>query len=204
MPESMSQRQFDGWWERWERGEWEPNSKKLIEEVLGPDKLFVDVGAWIGPLSRWAQEQGAKVVAIEPDPYAINELDRVVPEAEIIQGALVPSQPGFRQGTEFFMANPHNRFGDSTSTISDDGEMVVRGFTLPHILHGREPSLVSIDVEGYEEHLLPTVGPQIAEMNSVLLLELHGEKRSATHPFQHELRYFDRIERDGKHLVCWP
>jgi FkbM family methyltransferase len=161
-----------GWeefWHRWKRGRWEPETHDLLRAVLTPGDWFVDIGAWIGPVSLWALDLGAKVIAIEPDPVALVELHRRLPaEAEIWEGAVAT-----HSGT--VTIQPHSsQFGDSMTKVCDDG-LTVDCWTLPDILGGRRPSLAVMDVEGYELTLLPTVAPYLASLGTVLQVALHTE-----------------------------
>jgi FkbM family methyltransferase len=160
---------WEAFWKRYRAGLWEADTRQLIRDLIEPGDLFVDIGAWIGPCSLWAQERGAEVIAIEPDPVALRELRRQVPHAEIWPGAVIAT--GDRP---LLAANPRGRFGDSMSRISKHGERC-QGWTLPHILSGKRPRLVIMDVEGYEARLLPTVAPDLAARGSALQVELHDE-----------------------------
>jgi FkbM family methyltransferase len=161
-------------WEKlYKPGEWEPETRELLKEILYPGALFVDIGAWIGPVTMWALECGSRVVAIEPDPVALPELRRRVPASvEIWEGA-VATQAGAAALTA-------PKFGISGSRlvsggrIEADGEIEVRTWTLAEILAGRKPTLVKIDIEGYEIELLPTLAPYLADLGVPMQVALHG------------------------------
>lgn len=164
-----------GWlnyWNLYRSGLWEPETKAFLKEILHPGDLFVDIGAWIGPTVLWALEFGATVIAIEPDPVAIEELYYTMPaEVEIWPGAVIAS-PGL---TATLSVNPKEggAFGDSMSRIGTEG-ITVQSWTLPDILGDRVPKLVKIDVEGYEMELCPTVMPWLAEIGSSAQVSCHG------------------------------
>jgi FkbM family methyltransferase len=157
-------------WKMYETGRWEPETRELIYEVLQPGDLFVDVGAWIGPVTLWALERGADVIAIEPDPVALPELRRRVPESvEIWEGAVA-----VRPGLYGLTVNRDFGLGKSISRLAPEGEVTVQAWTLPQILDGRVPALVKVDIEGYETELLPAIVPFLAEMGTPLQVALHG------------------------------
>lgn len=165
-------RHYERFWAKYEAGKWEPETKALIEEVLSPGDLFVDIGAWIGPVSLWAIDRGATVVAVEPDPLALPELRRRLPvSTEIWEGAV-----GLRAGTARLAGagSGGRSFGTSMSRISEQGQLRVSMWTLDEILTGRRPALVKIDVEGYEIELLPEVAPHLAAIGVPLQVSLHG------------------------------
>lgn len=154
-------------WSLYEAGRWEPETKALLERVLAPGDLFVDVGAWIGPVTLWALEVGAQVCAIEPDPVACEELRRRVPgDVEIWAGAVSTDGRPVHLETQY-------GWGDSMSRVAAEG-LEVESWTLPEILGDRRPGLVKVDVEGYEDELLPAIAPWLAEREIPLAVSLHN------------------------------
>src|SRR5262245_51934695 len=82
---------WDNFWKLYKSGVWEPGTKAFMKRFLKPGDLFVDIGAWIGPTALWAVECGAHVIAIEPDPVALDELLLIVPNCvEVYAVALAP------------------------------------------------------------------------------------------------------------------
>jgi predicted nicotinamide N-methyase len=63
-------------WDRVEAGAWEPGTLLALQPLLGPGVLFLDIGAWVGPLSLFAAGMGARVIAVEADPRAEVQLRR--------------------------------------------------------------------------------------------------------------------------------
>ena len=55
---------------------WEQNDLDFVTENSEEDKIFVDVGAWIGPYTLIAASMGMKVYAFEPDKVAFQELKK--------------------------------------------------------------------------------------------------------------------------------
>jgi FkbM family methyltransferase len=161
---------WDTFWRLHASGAWEPHTRALIQR-LQPGDVFVDIGAWIGPVTLWALERGAHVIAIEPDPIAADELRRRAPAAEIWEGAL-----DTRIGHARIASNARDggQLGDSMSRLSTDGVIVVQTWTLQDVLGDRAPALVKIDVEGHEAELLPTVAPWLAERGVPLQVSFHG------------------------------
>jgi len=161
---------YERFWMRYRAGDWEPGTKALIDELLRPGGLFVDIGAWIGPVSLWALERGANVVAVEPDPVALTELRRRVPASvEIWEGAVAVAS-----GSTSLTTSNGRPFGKSMSRLASQGGIEVRAWTLAEILGDRIPALVKIDIEGYEIDLLPTIAPYLAEAKVPMQVALHG------------------------------
>ncbi len=166
---------YEKFWREYEAESWESWTREWIESNLGPGDLFLDIGAWIGPVTLWALRQGAGVIAVEPDPVALAELKRRVPaEVEIWEGAV-----GVRSGESGLATNFDLELGKSVSLLSDDADLRVRTWTLSEILGDRVPDLVKIDVEGYEIELLPKVAPFLARAGVPMQVELHGTSPDA-------------------------
>ena len=62
-------------WSQWCDDTWEGATLDIVDQFVKPDTTFVDVGAWIGIVSMWAAKNGARVVAIEPDPVALESMN---------------------------------------------------------------------------------------------------------------------------------
>src|SRR5439155_19505665 len=79
-------------WETVSTGRWEEDTLRFVKRYTTPETVFVDVGAWIGPISLYASRYARKVLAIEPDPGACQELERNVQanatNVEIIRAAV--------------------------------------------------------------------------------------------------------------------
>ena len=157
------------WWSRVYETGWESDTRALIGELLRPGDLFVDIGAWIGPVTLWALERGSRVIAIEPDPLALPEFRRRVPDTVEIWAGAVALRPGMAA-----LRPETSRLGMSGVRLYDEGDVEVRTWTLPEILGDRKPTLVKVDIEGYEIELLPTIAPHLAELGASMQVALHG------------------------------
>ena len=126
----------------------------LLLHMLRPGDLFVDVGANIGSYTVLASKVcGANTIAVEPDPGTAAslrknvELNDIRALAEVHQCALGAEngQIGFTVGLDTM-----NRVDISAS----GGGQVVPLRTLDELLEGRQPILLKLDVEGFEEQVL--------------------------------------------------
>lgn len=163
-------------WREYEAIGWEASTREFLSSILEPGDLFVDVGAWIGPVTHWALDLGATVIAVEPDPVALVELKRWVPdEVEIWEGAVA-----LEAGVSGLKPNFELELGKSVSRLSAEGDVRVRTWTLQEVLGERVPTLVKVDVEGYELELLPVIAPHLAELGVPLQAELHGTPAEPT------------------------
>jgi FkbM family methyltransferase len=166
----------DGVWDFWgsyDRGEWEPGTRDTLERFLEPDDLFVDIGAWIGPVSLWAVGLGARVFAFEPDHIAYPQLQANVPSAVTMRVAL---------GRETGMGrlnNPRDFYGDSQSRLSDVAGYPVQVVSVRHAAMAWErygiPALIKMDIEGGELDVLPALAPYCLAHRVPLFVSWHED-----------------------------
>ena len=63
-------------WDRVAAGRWEPDTLAVIDEIVDDRTTFVDLGAWVGPTALYAAAIARRVVAVEADPAALDQLRR--------------------------------------------------------------------------------------------------------------------------------
>jgi FkbM family methyltransferase len=171
-----------GFWEDFYAAGWEEHTTDLIERLVTPGSVFVDVGAWIGPLALYAAALGARVIAVEPDPAALHELALNIAANEekfdhpisVWRGAVVATE-----GDRARIAS-HGVYGNSMTHLSAEG-IQVEAWTLPRILAEAhvDPAAVSlakIDVEGYERALMPSLGPWLGSHGIPAFVSFHGKR----------------------------
>jgi len=160
-------------WDDWERLDFEPYTLDVVDKFVTPDSCMIDIGAWAGPVSLWASRNGARVVAVEPDPVAADCLYVNVvannANVDIFQGAL-----NSYTGLCHIQAHAQG-WGSSMTQVSETGREVPC-LTMPDlfdIFDVEHCSLVKMDCEGFESILLEHVGPFLAELKIPLLVSMH-------------------------------
>jgi FkbM family methyltransferase len=175
----------DDFWETCENG-WEQATFEVLVSRLTPTSTFIDVGAWIGPMTLVAAACGASVVAYEPDPAAADELAANValnPGFDVtVERVALWTSTGIRQ----LRGGPVG-LGESMSSFSGRSGRV--GSTTVATIDGREAAaswpcdaVVKIDVEGAEYRLLPRLRPYLAAHHPTMVLSVHGYDIRATLP----------------------
>lgn len=161
----------DRWdfWALFDAGEWEPETLEIIDRFIEPGDVFLDVGAWIGPLSLYAAQRGGRAIALEPDPVACANLRTNVELNEsdvfVIEAALAP-EPG-----TVSILPMSGAYGGSMTRVAYGG-LHVPAITI-HELDLTGCTLAKMDVEGYEIVLLPVVAPVFAELGIALFVTWH-------------------------------
>lgn len=173
---------FAAFWARVAAGNWEPDSFAVIDRLVIPDTTFVDIGAWIGPLTLYAASVGGAVHAIEPDPVA-----RTVLQANIGLNPRLSKRIKVHSMAIGDRTGPA-RLGNITSAYGGDSmssllyanapvSWVVESTTLDQFLTavgGPVPSLIKIDTEGTEVELLNAARGWLAATRPPLLLSVHA------------------------------
>lgn len=185
---------IDNWdfWSRFGSG-WEPYLENVLGRFLSRGNAFVDVGAWIGPVTLIAARMCKHVYAIEPDPIAVVRLE--VNVAKQRRANAVSVHRLAITGADGVAPIGHRAdrvFGDSmTSTIFAEGAVEVRAQTLPGFLreHVAGPvGLVKMDIEGAEQDALPAAAPYLREHNIPILLSTHAALVSDAPAYAHTIR----------------
>jgi FkbM family methyltransferase len=126
----------------------------FLLHLLRPNDLFVDVGANIGSYTILASAVcGANTIAIEPDPTTMAALQRNV-TANAVESlvatieAAIGSIDGIAQFTVGLDTVNHVANGNETNTRE------VRVRRLDDVLGDHSPSLIKLDVEGFEAEVI--------------------------------------------------
>ncbi len=173
--------------------------------LLRPEDLFVDVGANVGSYTVLASAVcGAKTIRIEPDPETANHLGRNIGANRVEDRVqVVESSVGAASGMVRFSVGR-----DTTNHVLEAGddtgcEIVVE--PLDTIVGEGTPTLIKIDVEGYEPHVVagahrvlaqPTLRALLIEtVDEEILAQLTGVgfRRARYEPFSRRLDWADAV-----------
>ncbi len=151
---------LDSFWDRVESGTWEPETLDAIYQIVSAGDRVIDVGAWIGVTALYAARLGADVVAYEPDPKAISEMQANFDLNKDLSFSIRPVALSTDGGVALLKSGA---LGDSMSSLvreigaAHDSVAVecraVRDEAAHESFAGAR--LIKIDVEGYEFELIP-------------------------------------------------
>lgn len=163
-------------WGQFAAGRWEPGTFEVLDQFLTPDGTYVDLGAWIGPTVLYAAGRCGLVVAVEPDPVAVEHLTRNLALNDVTNVQLVfAAVDTHRDGASLYM---HGLWGDSMSTTMVPGplNLSVPTLTLPDLIRPLDRvDLIKIDIEGAESRVLPDAVGYLAERRIPCLVSLHED-----------------------------
>ena len=166
-------------WDKVEGGLWEPETLALIDQQIAPGTTFLDLGAWVGPTALYAAARGARVIALEADPVALDQLRRnlavnpvLAQRIEVLARAVHATE-----GRVTFGAR--RKPGDSMSSvlIAPGAVSWVAETITPAALAARIGAggrlFIKIDIEGGEYELLPAMRPLLERPDCRALVSFH-------------------------------
>jgi FkbM family methyltransferase len=146
---------------------------RLIQRLLKPGMRIVDVGANVGYyMLMFAQKVGrdAHIIAIEPSPENLPELQLNIERNELENVLLIPKAVGRDQRVVGLRA------GINSGVVPDGhGEYKVEQDTLDNIVSGHV-DMMTIDIEGYEGHALRGAIRLLQQYRPILFIEIHPEQ----------------------------
>lgn len=137
----------DGFWEAW--------VTLWLGKHIHPGSTFIDVGANIGYFTMLAASQGARVLALEPNPRVAALMVRSIEEAGF-KDVLVLNQAASNQTQSVILAIPDGHSGGASIVGGDlagptvETLAVAIDLTLQSLPHFSSPSVIKIDAEGAE------------------------------------------------------
>lgn len=140
-------------WNQFADGSWEPETFRIFDRFLDKEKVFIDIGAWIGPTTLYAASRAKQVMAFEPDPVAwrslatnleFNRAKNVIPFPVAVSNEWKGIDFGAKTG-----------LGDSMSSEiwGHEGGMQVPAVAFSSLIADVKPGFVKIDIEGGEKFL---------------------------------------------------
>lgn len=197
-------------WKRFAENKWESHTLALFRLIVGSETTVVDFGAWIGPTVLFNAHLAKRVICFEPDVFAYNILNlnlqlnpKLSPKVEAHLGSIC-----HRPGLTTIQAS----FGNSVSSFMAfkspllERKMRSRSVALPTMCHNlcnvleeiSGPSVVKIDIEGFEMVLLPHLGACVELWKPKVFVAFHPQLVDI--PNVRELTYFAKKFT----YICWP
>lgn len=144
---------------------------RLLELLVDPDKMAVDVGCHLGMYSRRLSDLASRVIAFEPNPESARFLRRSLGRAVEVRPFALSSRSGSAE-----MRIPAGQF--ALGTIEATNSLGGRAFEAVNVevrtldsFHLSPVGFIKVDVEGHEEQVILGALETIIAQRPVLLVE---------------------------------
>ena len=165
---------LDDFWQNAYQNDWENQTFNDILPALDKNKIFIDIGAWQGPISLVAQQYSKQCLCFEPDPDAYKYLAKNIHANNfkniLHENVAVSTEPILNLGADE-LGGGVTSFTKSNNSIQCSTISIQRIFE-KYKLTQDDVSVIKIDVEGYECELLKD--PFWKTLNVNLHISLHG------------------------------
>ena len=147
---------------------WNNNLFDIIRTLSIKDKIFIDIGSWIGPISMYASRFSKKVYAIEPHPEFYNESKKAAfdnaKNMECIQNAiwtedskkcfLVPNKHIMNSEHKYGYYSLHSSNNSNNLDSIECTSITLKTFIEKYNINPSDISLIKINISGSEEDIL--------------------------------------------------
>lgn len=148
----------------------EERESELIQSLVRPGDFCIDVGAHVGFFTCLMAEQGANVLAIEPNPHLFKLLTHNTKKYRFGVKRLEGAAGDYDGEVRFYMPSTFDDgWGSLAIADSDNGTIPVQEYRLEHLIGKRKPRLIKIDVEGYEWQVLKGLGETDLSVEYILV-----------------------------------
>lgn len=174
IPFNVEPEPADYW--RWIRDGCYDHEWQAYDWALKPDHTFIDLGAWVGAHSLYASKKAVRVVAVEPDPVAVEIAKKNLAGMEVRQLAISGHCGELKLGSGLLGASTTRTNPNAGGRIGpwDEKETcVVPCETIWKFCEPIEGKLfIKCDVEGSEEEIVKDLH-FFSERRPTVLMELH-------------------------------
>lgn len=148
--------------------QWENETFKIFDQYLSKDKIFIDIGGWIGTTAMYGARKSKHVYSIEADNKSINDMminlkTNCANNYTLINKAIFNIDDiKIKFGKNIHLEN--SKMNDSTSQIYSDDiitneyylaeTITIENIIKKYQMNVSEISLIKVDIEGGEENIL--------------------------------------------------
>jgi len=167
---------------------WENETFEIFDKYLSKDKIFIDIGGWIGTTSIYGIRKSKHVYSIEADNESFNDMivnlktNCTTNNYTLINKAIFNvDNIKVKFGKNIFLQN--SKMNDSTSQIYNDDTVteefyLAETITIENIIKNyqintSDISLIKVDIEGGEENILNDLFDIHIKYNVPLYIRFH-------------------------------
>lgn len=184
-----------------QNGSWEEDTFNILDHYQNLDKIYLDIGAWIGPTVLYSANKFKQIICFEPDPIAIERLNENLSVNSFNNITLITKALSNDNNISEFGGNGelgnsmstllvsldnkedfYNNYGQGGQWLSYDERksniISIKTTTIETALieHNIDPEnigLIKMDIEGGEIILIPAIETFLKTYKPVLYISLH-------------------------------
>ena len=169
-------------WKKYETLKWENEIFNTIEKYVSNDSYFIDIGAWIGPVSLFAKNYASKLILFEPDPEAFKNLQKnfQLNHKNKLENNIFLNELAVVSDNKKKINLNSKKFGDSGSSIYAENrskQIQVNTINFVDIINKYNLTdkklFFKIDIEGYEYELLLKNKDILKKLDASIFFSLH-------------------------------
>jgi FkbM family methyltransferase len=163
----------------WKNETWETETYETFDKFITKDKIYLDIGAWIGPTVLYGAQLAKKVITFEPDPVAWTELQSNIAlnpftNIDAYQIAFADHTGTLKMGSDNRLGESVTRVGNFKDELSFETECILFDEFMSKLGDDvKDINFVKVDIEGAE--YLIAQSQYLKNHTPPVLLSIHPE-----------------------------
>jgi FkbM family methyltransferase len=164
-------------------GTWEKETFEVFDHFLKSEKIFIDIGGWIGTTCMYGARKSKHVYVVEADPLSVVDLKKNInlnaTNITVVSNAIYNKDDEelvFGQNRNL----PNSKMNESTSQLHPDATdgIKVKTMRVSSLIskYGIDPqniSLIKVDIEGGEEYIMDDLFELKQKYNIPMYISFH-------------------------------
>jgi FkbM family methyltransferase len=173
----LSDPKFIEFWQKYQFNKWENNLFRVLDQYLNEDTTFVDIGAWIGPVTLYAAKISKKVISVEPDPVAFKILKEHIDINNLKNVSLDDSALTEKTSDTILLGS--KSFGNSGTSIYnlENEQIKVKAVNFANFIKIKDISndkiFFKMDIEGAEFEIIKKYNFLFKQLNNNIHITFH-------------------------------
>lgn len=168
------------YWNSITKGQWEPETFKILDQYKDSDLVYIDIGSWIGPTVLYASQKYKKVISLEVDPDPVKKLKNNISINDISNIDFVEKALYDKTGQVNFFSRSSSMSTFSTKNPKGQKETVINVDTITFEdlldeckIQAKDIALIKMDIEGGEIKAIPSMEKFLTQNPIPLYISLH-------------------------------
>ena len=166
---------------------WENETFAIFDTYLNKDKVFIDIGGWIGTTAMYGSRKSKHVYSVEADTKSFEDMSKNIQinckkNYTLLNNAIFNVDDiQVKFGKNKFLQN--SKLNDSTSQIYNENDtsndyylvntITIKSIISKYNINTSEISLIKVDIEGGEEYILDDLYTMYKEYKIPLYISFH-------------------------------